>query len=200
MKRNTKNIILWVLSAFMLISAIAFFPSASSIIMLLFAVIAAPIPVIQQFLSGKGLRGWVKPVLLVVLFAVSVFLAPTGRNSAEDASLAASPSAAPQIQVSEDIPPTPSATPTPEPSPSPSPSPSPTPSPTATPTPAPSPSPSPSPTPEPTPTPEPVEQMVWVSGNGKKYHSKSGCSGMKNPTQIPLSEAEANYEPCSKCY
>ena len=45
--------------------------------------------------------------------------------------------------------------------------------------------------------------MVWIagSGNGKKYHSYSGCSNMKNPVEISLSDAEVRgYEPCKKCY
>lgn len=49
---------------------------------------------------------------------------------------------------------------------------------------------------------QPQEQMVWISESGTKYHSKPNC-GRMNPdkaTQIPLSEAQKNYEPCSKCF
>lgn len=60
---------------------------------------------------------------------------------------------------------------------------------------------------QPTPTPEPAPQqpsqgnMVWISGSGKKYHSNPNCSGMKNPWQVSLSEAQAmGREPCKKCY
>lgn len=43
--------------------------------------------------------------------------------------------------------------------------------------------------------------MVWVSGSGKKYHSKSTCSGMKNPRQISIADAKKRgYTPCKKCY
>ena len=46
-----------------------------------------------------------------------------------------------------------------------------------------------------------AEDLVWISGNGSKYHSNPNCSGMKNPTQVSKSQAEANGRgPCSKCY
>lgn len=62
-----------------------------------------------------------------------------------------------------------------------------------------------SPTPEPTAVPESPaaqnETMVWVSGNGSRYHSNSNCSNMSSPSEISLSDAEASgYEPCKKCY
>ena len=44
-------------------------------------------------------------------------------------------------------------------------------------------------------------QMVWISSNGSKYHSKSSCSGMKSPRQITIEEAKnQGYEPCKKCH
>lgn len=46
---------------------------------------------------------------------------------------------------------------------------------------------------------ESTEEMVWISSSGKKYHSKSSCSNMKNPWQVPLSQV-GNREPCKKCY
>lgn len=44
--------------------------------------------------------------------------------------------------------------------------------------------------------------LVWVpTQGGKKYHSRSGCSGMENPMQVSIETAEANgYTPCKKCY
>ena len=58
---------------------------------------------------------------------------------------------------------------------------------------------------EPEITDEPVvevqEEMVWIPQSGSKYHSKSGCSRMKNPTQVTVSKAESmGYTPCKKCY
>lgn len=44
-------------------------------------------------------------------------------------------------------------------------------------------------------------EMVWIPKSGKKYHSNSGCSNMKNPSQVTKEEAEdQGYEPCKKCY
>lgn len=42
---------------------------------------------------------------------------------------------------------------------------------------------------------------VWIPNSGKKYHSRSTCSGMKNPTLVSKSYAESmGYTPCKKCY
>lgn len=44
-------------------------------------------------------------------------------------------------------------------------------------------------------------EIVWISGSGKKYHSNSGCSNMKNPSQVTKKKAESmGREPCKKCY
>ena len=48
---------------------------------------------------------------------------------------------------------------------------------------------------------QPQEQMVWIPQSGSKYHSKSSCSGMDGPRQIPISQAiSRGYEPCKRCY
>ena len=45
------------------------------------------------------------------------------------------------------------------------------------------------------------DPLVWIPNSGSKYHSNSGCSRMKNPTQVTRSQAEAmGFTPCSKCY
>lgn len=42
---------------------------------------------------------------------------------------------------------------------------------------------------------------VWIPQSGKKYHTTASCSGMKNPSQVTVGEAEAaGYTPCSKCH
>ena len=47
----------------------------------------------------------------------------------------------------------------------------------------------------------PVESLVWIPKTGTKYHSKSTCSNMKNPTQVTEQTAKnRGYTPCSKCY
>ena len=44
-------------------------------------------------------------------------------------------------------------------------------------------------------------ETVWIPATGKKYHRKSSCSNMKNPTQVSRSDAiSRGYEPCKKCY
>lgn len=47
-----------------------------------------------------------------------------------------------------------------------------------------------------------AEEMVWIPTNGgTKYHTHSGCSNMKNPKQVPLSEAVAQgFTPCKRCH
>lgn len=75
------------------------------------------------------------------------------------------------------------------------------------PKPTPSPKPTLTPSPKPTPTPSPDYNSgssgtyVWIPQTGTKYHKTSSCSGMKNPTEITVSEAESRgYTPCKRCY
>lgn len=50
------------------------------------------------------------------------------------------------------------------------------------------------------PQTEPGERMVWIPESGTKYHSNPDCSGMNDPRQVTVNEAESlGYEPCSKC-
>ena len=57
------------------------------------------------------------------------------------------------------------------------------------------------PEPEPEPKPTPTETKVWIPSSGTKYHSKSSCSNMKNPTQVTKSQAESRgFTPCKKCW
>lgn len=43
--------------------------------------------------------------------------------------------------------------------------------------------------------------LVWIPQSGTKYHSKSSCSKMKNPTQVTRATAESRgYTACKKCY
>ena len=45
------------------------------------------------------------------------------------------------------------------------------------------------------------EKTVYITANGKKYHSNPNCSNMKSPKAITLSKAESSgYTPCKKCY
>lgn len=43
--------------------------------------------------------------------------------------------------------------------------------------------------------------MVWMPNSGSKYHSYSGCSNMKNPSEVTEDEAISwGYSACSKCW
>ena len=44
-------------------------------------------------------------------------------------------------------------------------------------------------------------KMVWVASSGSKYHSRSSCSNMNSPRQIPLEDAQnQGYTACKKCH
>lgn len=47
----------------------------------------------------------------------------------------------------------------------------------------------------------PIGGSVWIPRTGSKYHSYAGCSNMKNPSCVSLSQAQAwGYAPCKKCW
>lgn len=136
---------------------------------------------------------WVVAVFLalVVFFGLFVEEVPSDAQPTETLTATVEPTATPE--------PTPEPTPTPTPEPTPEPTPQPTPKPTLAPAPVATPAPTEAPTP--VPTTEPVGEMVWIPKSGKKYHRIPDCSGMKNPSQIPLSEAQARgIPPCSNCW
>lgn len=44
-------------------------------------------------------------------------------------------------------------------------------------------------------------QMVWIPKTGKKYHSSASCSGMKDPSQVTITQAKnMGYTACKKCW
>ena len=47
-----------------------------------------------------------------------------------------------------------------------------------------------------------TEEQVWIpTKGGKKYHSKSSCSGMKDPEKVSLSTAkDRGFTACKKCH
>lgn len=69
-------------------------------------------------------------------------------------------------------------------------------------TPAPDPAPAdPAPVQETEPDSGDQETMVWIPKSGSKYHRDPDCSGMDDPTQVPLSQAKANgYTACKRCH
>ena len=48
---------------------------------------------------------------------------------------------------------------------------------------------------------ETYTEMVWIPKTGSKYHRKSSCSNIKNPSQVSKQTAiQRGYGPCKKCY
>ena len=46
-----------------------------------------------------------------------------------------------------------------------------------------------------------VTSYVWIPRTGSKYHAKSSCSNMNDPSYVSINEAiYLGYDPCSKCY
>ena len=52
------------------------------------------------------------------------------------------------------------------------------------------------------PPAQPQVAMVWIPTNGgTKYHRHSSCSGMNNPSQVTIDEAQSRgFTPCKRCY
>lgn len=172
----------WVLFVFFLSGVMGYFPSFTSILLLVAALLCIPkgplVPVFQT-------RRWLQISCVFLLFFAGSLCAPEINRQNDNQ---------PQSQIEATTEPT--AEPTPEPTPQPTPEP--TPEPTVEPT--------PEPTPKPTPEPEPVtqntSQQVYIagSGKGKRYHRNPSCSRMKNPIAISIEEAQSRgYTSCSNC-
>lgn len=179
-----RHIFMWVLTIFMALVAIVYFPSITSVIAVVFVLIAIPIEPLQDFFADHGLRGVVKGLVLCAAFIGAVMAAPpneaadapreqpsySGTLPSETPSRARRPSQDPAVteesaQTSATEATTvPIVAPTPEPTSAPTPAP--TPEPTPAPTPAPTPEPTPAPTPIPTPqqTPQPVQEPQPIRG------------------------------------
>lgn len=72
--KKITTILMWALTGFMLVSALVFFPSLASGGMFLFACVSIPLEPVQGFLRSRGVKGWVKAVLLIILFIVCIKL------------------------------------------------------------------------------------------------------------------------------
>ena len=197
------KVFMWCVAITGLIFGLVFLPSFASILFLLVAVIAAPIPKVKQFFESKGLRGWIKAALLVVVFTVAIVITPdieseapagTETVSASEAIAESGESVTSVVEeVVEEIPSAPVSTP--------SPSLSPTQPPTNTPTPTVEAS------PDPSPTQEQEEQIYKYVGSAEsdKYHDPD-CRHAKNIKEsneiwfTSTEDAEANgYKPCGTC-
>lgn len=116
-----KRVLRWGLTVFMVCAGIVYFPSFSSLLCFLFAVLAAPIKPLQRFWEYQvKLRGAAKVLIMVALFVGAVMTAPTdtvpagpsanvqqqeSQNSTEDVQEASeTPQDASEAQdVSEDV-------------------------------------------------------------------------------------------------
>ena len=83
----------------MIMAGIIYFPSLASIIMVLFAVIAAPVKILQEKIAKTGIFGWKKGITLSVIFIVAVLLAQTNTKNNED--VAQSPSSQIPVQSTD---------------------------------------------------------------------------------------------------
>lgn len=72
------NIVRWVVAGFMVLSAIGSFPSLTSIIMIVVALLAAPISQIQNMISLKGIA---KGGIAALLFIVGAVIAPEQKTN-----------------------------------------------------------------------------------------------------------------------
>lgn len=74
-----KKVLMWVLTGFMLIIALAYFPSVCSILLFCFVLVSIPIDVIQEVWRTVKIKGVIKGVLLIVLFFAAVGTSPTNK-------------------------------------------------------------------------------------------------------------------------
>lgn len=76
--RKLQRVLRWVLTVLMVCAGIGYFPSVSSVLCFLFAVLAAPIKPLQRFWEYQvKLRGAAKVLIMVALFIGAVMTAPT---------------------------------------------------------------------------------------------------------------------------
>lgn len=206
--KKAKMIIMWVLSVFMVLVSLAYFPSITSIIALVFAVIAAPIGKLQEFLSEAGLRGWIKGVVLCVAFIAAIAVAPTSKTGHQVDQPLPEPSyhgTLPSKSVEKEIEKKPEKTQEPANDPGENATPGPTENPTS-PAERPSQSPGETQTPESAPDPQPIrgrspDTIVYVSRKSDTIHSVHDCSGMKNYREMTIYDAtQRGYEFCPNCW
>ncbi len=193
MKLKTKNTILWILTGFMSLVAVIYFPSVTSVLSIIFVAICAPIEQLQTFWKSKKLHGITKAALLTVLFLAACLVAPDTEDVNEDPdepgavvhqedkeanreeeSSNSGKEADPLPDEKSDDPapssvpqdePEPVAEPEPQPEPEPTPQPDPDPEPVPEPEPKPSPEPVPQPESVPEPVPEPEPEVTTIRGH-----------------------------------
>ncbi len=81
----SKKNLLWVLSVFLLLSAIVYLPQPVSFLFIILACFALPVSAVQSFIK-KFLNGKVRIAVIVVLSIVTLFLIPSSSGEADDPS------------------------------------------------------------------------------------------------------------------
>lgn len=79
-----KKILMWILTVFVGLVGIVYFPSLSTLIAIAFIIVAIPIEPIQDFWFMHDVDGWKKGLLLSVLFLAAVILAPSEKSDDSD--------------------------------------------------------------------------------------------------------------------
>ena len=75
-KGKLSTVLWWILTVVSLCGAIAEFPSLASVLLLVFAGIALPVKQLQKFWKSHKMSGKPKGILLIILFAAGIALAP----------------------------------------------------------------------------------------------------------------------------
>lgn len=192
--KNKLNIFQWILVAISVIGVLANGLHFSSLFLLPAAVLAAPIPLIRDYLKEKTkISGGIAVLLAVAVLVLGIAISPQPSSEDITSSTPSSslPSAENSFAASSDTGSSQQQDSSSETSSKPSESSS-----------APSSSAS-SVQSKPSGNNSRVEneEKVWISKTGKKYHSNPNCGNMKNPSQVTITQAkEQNRTPCSNCW
>ncbi len=205
------------LSIFLFLCTLVYLPSMASLLFLVAGVVLLPVPAIQNFLRKVFLgKRSLKAASAAILFVVGAMISPAADPPPTEPipsvvptaviSCTAEPTAVPTVEPTAvpTIAPTAEPTPTVEPTPTPTakPTPAPTKNPAVKPAEQPAAKPAENPAPAPAANPDANSVKVWIPTNGgKKYHSRPGCSNMKNPKEVTQEEAiRQGFGPCKRCY
>lgn len=194
----------------MFLGAFAFFRYLAGAVMLLAGLIALPIERVKEFWASLKIKGALKAVLIIVLFFVAVFTAPSSddvqRSQIDNLD---STTSSPYDDSTPSPPPTASPSPTPKPTvvPTSEPSPDPTVEPTPEPAAEPTSEPTPEPTLEPTPEPTPVVHDYVLNTNSKRFHRPT-CNSVDDIKPVNRKDytgtreriLKMGYEPCGRCH
>ena len=184
------TVLRWVLTAFAVLIAVVFLPSVTSALLLLFALLCAPLPRLTALWTGRlRIRASFRTGAAAALILTAIVFSP----SAPARTAQRAPNPAPSQALAQ------APAPTTEPAQAPvraAPAPSPAPERVPTQTPHSSPAPAATPAPE---TARPQSRTVFVTKTGKRYHYSSTCNGGTYYAST-LDEALARgLTPCKKC-